>query len=99
MKQGIFLLICIAFGTLMEGNAQTPVVDQRQQVQKARIADGVASGELSRQETKQSVRDQRRIRRTERRAKSDGAVTAGEKANLQRKQNKASRQLRRNKNQ
>lgn len=99
MKQAILVFTALIFGVITESNAQsqTPVADQRQQNQKARIVEGASSGELTRRETAQSVRDQRRIRRTERRAKSDGVVTPGEKANLERKQNKASRQLRRNK--
>jgi hypothetical protein len=99
MKQAMLAFTLLIFGVIMESKAQsqTPVVDQRQQNQRARIVEGASSGELTRRETAQSVRDQRRIRRTERRAKSDGVVTPGEKANLERKQNKASRQLRRNK--
>ena len=99
MKRIILLFAMLTFGAVyVNAQTQTPVVDQRQQNQKARIKDGVASGELTGRETAQSVRDQRRIRRTERRAKSDGVVTDKEKAHLQHKQNKASRQLKRNKN-
>ncbi|MEO8472557.1 MAG: hypothetical protein ABI477_10190 [Chryseolinea sp.] len=99
MKQVILVFTALIFGLLIESGAQsqTPVVDQRQQNQKARIVEGASSGELTRRETAQSLRDQRRIKRTEHRAKSDGVVKPGEKANLERKQNKASRQLRRNK--
>lgn len=77
---------------------QTPVVNQRQQNQRARIRQGVKSGELTKVETKEAVKDQRHIRRAERRAKADGVVTGREKARLSRKQNQASRELRRNKN-
>jgi hypothetical protein len=99
MKKAILASIAIVFGIALNASAQTatPSIDGRQHNQRERIAQGVSSGELTRRETAQSVRDQRRIHRTEKRAKSDGTVTRGERAHIQHKQNKASRQLRRNK--
>jgi len=98
MKKIVVLLSCIAFGMVLSVNAQTtPGVDQRQENQRERIQQGVASGELTRRETANAVHDQRHIRRAERRAKSDGVVTGRESARLHHKENKASRQLRRNK--
>jgi hypothetical protein len=76
---------------------QTPVVDTRQTAQRARIAEGRASGELTRKETARLRGEQRRIRRTERRAKADGTVTPRERARLERKQNRANRDIRRQK--
>jgi len=87
----------VGLSAVQAQDTNTPVVDQRQQNQRARIATGVASGELTRQEAADARGDQRRIRRAERRAKADGTVTARESARLQRKQNRASRQLRRDK--
>lgn len=87
------LLVCI-----VESKAQnTPAVDQRQKVQRERIQTGVATGELTRREAADARHDQRRIRRVERRAKADGVVTTDERARLHRKQNKANREIRRNK--
>ncbi|RAV98275.1 hypothetical protein DQQ10_24305 [Pseudochryseolinea flava] len=83
--------------TVLAQSTETPVIDQRQKVQRARIRSGAASGELTRRETVKARSDQRRIRRTERRAKADGEMTTEERARIQRKQNKASRSLRRNK--
>ena len=81
-----------------EAQAQnTPAVDQRQDMQKQRIREGVASGELTRHEAVNARQDQRKIRRTERRAKADGVVTTGERARVHRKQNKANREIRRDK--
>ena len=88
-----FLLLLIHFVKAQ----QTPQVDQRQENQKARVQQGVASGELTRKETAHAVQDQRHIRRAERRAKADGTVTRRERAKLHHKQNRASRELRRNK--
>ncbi|MGC3943233.1 MAG: hypothetical protein QM762_01630 [Chryseolinea sp.] len=99
MKKTVLAAIAIVFGIALTASAQTatPSINQRQQNQHERIAQGVSSGELTRRETAQSVRDQRHINRTERRAKSDGVVTKRERAHIQHEQNRASRQLRRNK--
>ncbi len=75
----------------------TPVVDERQRAQHARIRQGVASGEVTRPEAKRLRAEQRHVRRTERRVKADGEVTPRERAKLQRKQNKVSRDIRRQK--
>lgn len=98
MKKLIALFSFVFLIGLTWAQAQsTPVVDQRQQNQRQRIRQGARSGELTKAETGEALQDQRQIRRAERRAKADGDVTARERARLQRKQNKASRELRRNK--
>lgn len=76
----------------------TPIVDQRQANQKARIQDGVKSGELTRREARRLRAEQRRIRVDERRAKADGVVTPAERSQLRREQNRASRDIARQKN-
>ncbi|MBA4054629.1 MAG: hypothetical protein C0490_07955 [Marivirga sp.] len=85
------------FGIVIHVNAQISSVDQREQNQRQRIHQGVASGELTRRETANAVHDQRHIRRAERRVKADGVVTGRERARLHHKQNNASRELSRNK--
>jgi hypothetical protein len=92
-------IIVIAFMLLLLAaqnsfSQSTPVVNERQQAQRARIRQGTASGELTRPEARKLRTEQRHIRRTERRAKADGTVTAGERARITRKQNKASRDIR-----
>lgn len=72
-------------------------VDQRQKNQRHRIQKGVITGELTRPKALDARRNQRQVRRAERRVEADGMVTSGEKAKLHHKQNKASRQLRRDK--
>jgi hypothetical protein len=74
-----------------------PVVDERQQIQRARIREGVQSGEVTRPEARRLRTEQRHVRRTERRAKSDGEVTPQERTKIQRKQNRVSRDIRRQK--
>ena len=89
------LLLMMTAGRVVAQN--TPVVDERQQNQKARITQGVVSGEVTRPEAKKLRAEQRHIKRVERRAKADGEVTPQERAKLQRKQNQANRDIRRQK--
>jgi hypothetical protein len=98
MKKLIVSTFFVLFFAAIVNAQSTPAADQRQQNQNARIKQGVASGEVTKQEAARLKAEQRHIRRTERRAKADGEVTAGERAKIQRKQNKASRDIRRQKN-
>ncbi len=85
------LFVC---GFTIASNAQsTPVVDKREANQKERIKDGVKSGELNKAETKRLVKNQRHIKRTEAKAKSDGVVTPAEKAKLHKEQKRASKRI------
>jgi hypothetical protein len=72
--------------------AQNPV-DQREQNQKARIRQGVKSGELTRNEARQLLKKEAKVRAVERKAKSDGEVTRKEARKLDRKLDKASRDI------
>ena len=84
----------LVLGFTVASNAQnTPVVDGREANQKARIKDGVKSGELTKPEAKKLVKQQRHIKHAEAKAKSDGQVTAAERAKLDRKQDRASRKI------
>jgi hypothetical protein len=78
-------------------NANTTTTDIREGTQRSRIAEGRASGELTRKEARRLNVQQRHIRRTERRAKADGNVTPQENKKLRREQNRASRNIRRQK--
>ncbi|CAN0446342.1 unnamed protein product, partial [Ectocarpus fasciculatus] len=64
----------------------------------ARIAEGGASGEVTRVEAKRLRTEQRVIRRTENRVEADGVVTRREQRKLTSLQNQASRDIRRQKN-
>jgi len=74
-------------------HAGTPGVHHRQWKQHARIHQGVQSGELTRGEAMRLRAGQRHIRRAEFRAKSDGVVTARERARLHAMQNHESRTI------
>jgi len=73
--------------------ADTPQLDRREQQQVQRIRQGVQSGELTRREAAGLRQGQVQLRRMEHRAKSDGEVTARERARLQHKANVESRQI------
>ncbi len=70
-----------------------PRINARQAQQKHRITQGVASGELTRNETLRLADEQRAIKAQERRYKSDGVLTATERAKLKRAQHRASRNI------
>lgn len=74
-----------------------PGVNARQHNQRERIQQGVASGELTRRETARVREEQRDIRQLERAYKSDGTLTAAERADLHHEQNQASRDIYRQK--
>ena len=85
------LFVC---GFAIASNAQsTPVVDQREANQKARIKEGVKSGELTKPEAKRLAKNQKHIKHAEAKAKADGVVTPGERAKLDHKQDKASKRI------
>ena len=74
-----------------------PGVNARQHNQRARIQQGVRSGELTRRETHAAVDGQRDIRQLERGYRSDGTLTSGERRDLHHEQNQASREIYRDK--
>jgi len=77
--------------------ASTPSVDKRQERQEARIQQGAASGSLTAREQRKLARQQKSIANAEERAKADGTVTKQERAKLQHRENKASRDIARQK--
>ena len=77
--------------------ANTPRIDQRQARQEQRIDQGIASGELTRRETRRLERQQTVIDKAEDRAKADGSVSAQERKRLTYAQNRASRSIARQK--
>lgn len=91
----VFSLLMLAVTIATFAQTQTPRADTRQRAQRARITQGRASGELTPGEAAALNRQQRHIRRVERRAKADGEVSPAEKARIDRKQNRASRNIRR----
>lgn len=93
------LVILAAFMLLalveVAAQTQTPRANTRQKAQRVRIAEGRQDGEVTKGEAAVLNKQQRHIRRSERRAKADGEVSPREKARLERKQDRASRTIRR----
>ena len=73
--------------------AGTPRVDRREALQRARIAEGRRSGDLTRAEMRRLNAGQRQVHRMERRAGTDGVVTRGERRRIERVQDRESRAI------
>ena len=94
MKKGLgILLVLMAMAVGAVAQDQAPRVDQRQDNQRARIRQGWVNGDLTRREAARLVATQRTIRRGERLAKSDGQVTPVERVRLHRMQQRANREI------
>jgi hypothetical protein len=98
-KSNLLAGIGLALSLVMAGaaSAGTPRLDRRENHQANRIYNGVASGELTRRETRRLAAGQVHLHRAEARAKSDGVVTARERAHLQHEANQQSRRIYRQK--
>lgn len=70
---------------------------QAQTTQKARIRQGVRSGELTRHETRKVVKQQREVKQDVRQAKADGVVTTAERKEIRKDKRKADRSIYRKK--
>ncbi|MEZ4775951.1 MAG: hypothetical protein R3D00_22425 [Bacteroidia bacterium] len=99
MKIKLVALLLFFGGIVFTASAQTatPHVTHTQVHQTKRIRQGVQSGSLTKAETRALAKQQRRINRGKKIAKSDGTVTPGERAVLNARQNRASRNIYRKK--
>jgi len=96
MKRIVSTLLSIVFVAALAANGMaqsTPGVDRRERRQQARIRHGVRSGSLTRREAHRLRRQQALTRALEARAKADGRVTARERVRLQRRENRTSRRI------
>ncbi len=104
MNKSVIIIAFLVVGAFFTAQAQesvatrTKVADTRQVTQRARIAEGRQSGELTHREARALNAQQRNIRRTKQRAKADGVVTKSEKRQINRKQRRANRTIRQQKN-
>ena len=104
MKKIVFIIAAFTTGFCFNVSAQevyastARAASARQINQHARIAHGVANGELTRPERRALKAEQRHIRRVKRRAKADGVVTPHEKVRINRKQRRANRHIHQQKN-
>jgi hypothetical protein len=95
MKKAIILIFFLVGVSTLYAQDETPRTDKREKRQRARIREGENSGELTKSEKARLKAEQLNIRRMERRAKKDGLVTVEEQAKIDRKQNRASKDIRR----
>jgi hypothetical protein len=100
MKKIVLVAAIMFIASTGISNAQSTAgsTTGRQINQQERIGQGAKSGELTRSETARLEREQRRIQIEKKVAKSDGTVTPQEKKFLRREQNRASRHIKRQKN-
>lgn len=93
------LLMCVAAAGIMLAPAMIgqEVVKGRASNQKARVKEGVASGELTKHEARSIAKDERKIKRETKAAAADGTVTAAEKAKITKDQTKVSKKIARDK--
>lgn len=91
----MFILGCTAASFAQSTN--TPVVRERQENQVKRIKQGRRSGELTKLETARLAGQQARIQDNKRDAKADGTVTVRERAQIHNQQERASRNIARQK--
>ena len=83
--------------TAAYAGTRDPGVNERQARQHHRIVEGVKSGELTHCEAKYLRTEQRAIKAEEAEFKSDGKLTRGERRELHRDLNEASRDIYREK--
>lgn len=97
MAQKIVVILTLAIAFLLTQAAEAGRVNKRQGNQRARIHQGVKSGELTKREAHKLRQQQRSIHRQEKRAKSDGVVTDQEAKRLENRQDRASKAIYKNK--
>ena len=94
MKKVLVITALIAFAGLV---VVQPVLagkgEGRHSKQGKRICQGIKSGELTRGETRQLVKQQQRIRKHQRIAWADGTLTGQERVGLERQQNTAGKHI------
>ena len=95
MKSKMIFAALLSMTAISVFAQSTPVVDQREAYQQARIQQGVSSGQLTPGETARLEHGQQHVQNVEARAKADGVVTPTERAHLAHAQDVQSRKIRR----
>jgi septal ring factor EnvC (AmiA/AmiB activator) len=79
--------------TVGKPGTRTPAVKHRMKRQKHRIKQGVKSGQLTKDETKELVQDRKALRDEIKDAKSDGVVTKDERKDIHKDMNAESKKI------
>ncbi len=92
------LVSSVAFAGAVSAGAEiagesTVRIDTREHHQKERIADGVASGELTKKEAQRLREGQRHVKALEAQAKVDGDITPAERARIEAAQDRQSARI------
>ena len=96
MKKSM-LIVALALVATAPAFAGTPNLNAREANQRARIHQGVQSGELTKSEARHLREGEARLNYNEARAKADGVVTPAERARLQNEANRESERIYRQK--
>ena len=98
LKKLTMATIACALGAIAIANPASARINERQERQQQRIAQGTASGSLTARESARLQRQQTRIARYEAQSRADGpGLTRRERANIARMQNHTSRNIYRQK--
>lgn len=90
------LLVLAALFVFVFSNAQQKE-DINLRGEKKRVAQGIKTGEINKNEAKVIQNKAQQVKRTEARAKADGVITTAERAKIARKDAKLDRTIRRTK--
>lgn len=82
MKMKYIAALLLLTPVIAQAGTHDPRVNRHQAHQQDRVAQGVSSGELTRNEAKEIRGDRRAIRQKEHAYKSDGALTKDERKDL-----------------
>ena len=97
MKKKLFIsgliLSFLLAGFASSAQTKTPNVNNREERQQARIAQGVKSGQLTARETEHLEAREAKIQHDKKMAKADGKVTQAERATLEREENHTSKAI------
>jgi hypothetical protein len=90
-------LVVASFASSQAQTTKTPVINQEQREQQAKIINGVKTGALTPKETRRLERQQAHIQQDKKIAKADGVVTPNERHHIKAEQRRAERNIRREK--
>jgi hypothetical protein len=91
------LTIAVAALVLVSATAPAGVIHKRQKHQRARIREGVQSGELTPRERSKLRAEEKAIESEREAAQADGKITKGERRAIRHDQNRVSRDIYRKK--
>lgn len=101
MKKNLFSVLAalalLSISYSASAQTATPGINARQRNERARIRQGVASGELNRAEAARMRGREAEIRHEKQAAKSDGVVTRDERQDIRKDERQASRAIYRQK--